>query len=149
MNKQTTLLSILFVVVVALASCRGGNNTSLSQADGDTVALKYSSLLTIVEHDGYVVADIKNPWKPGKMLHRYYLVPRTSDIKLQTSDLTDGTVIEVPIQRAAVFTTVHCALLTELGWAAILWVWQTPSISRCLISSSRSRQAALWTAAMA
>ena len=115
MNKQTTLLSILFVVVVALASCQGGNNTSLSVEGGDTVALKYSSLLTIVEHDGYVVADIKNPWKPGKMLHRYYLVPRTSDIKPQTSDLTDGTVIEVPIQRAAVFTTVHCALLTELG----------------------------------
>jgi len=115
MNKQTTLLSILFVVVVALASCRGGNNTSLSVEGGDTVALKYSSLLTIVEHDGYVVADIKNPWKPGKMLHRYYLVPRTSDNKPQTSELTDGTVIEVPIQRAAVFTTVHCALLTELG----------------------------------
>ena len=115
MNKQTTLLSILFVVVVALASCRGGNNTSLSVEGGDTVALKYSSLLTIVEHDGYVVADIKNPWKPDKMLHRYYLVPRTSVIKPQTSDLTDGTVIEVPIQRAAVFTTVHCALLTELG----------------------------------
>ena len=115
MNKQLTLLSILFSVVVALASCRGGNNTSLSVEGGDTVALKYSSLLTIVEHDGYVVADIKNPWKPGKMLHRYYLVPRTSDIKPQTSDLTDGTVIEIPIQRAAVFTTVHCALLTELG----------------------------------
>ena len=115
MNKPTTLLSILFSVVVALASCRGGNNTSLSVEGGDTVALKYSSLLTIVEHDGYVVADIKNPWKPGKMLHRYYLVPRTSDIKPQTSDLTDGTVIEIPIQRAAVFTTVHCALLTELG----------------------------------
>ena len=115
MNKQLTLLSILFVVVVALASCRGGNNTSLSVEGGDTVALKYSSLLTIVEHDGYVVADIKNPWKPGKMLHRYYLVPRTSDNKPQTSDIPDGTVIEIPIQRAAVFTTVHCALLTELG----------------------------------
>ena len=115
MSKQLTLLSILFSVVVALASCRGGNNTSLSVEGGDTVALKYSSLLTIVEHDGYVVADIKNPWKPGKMLHRYYLVPRTSDNKPQTSDLTDGTVIEIPIQRAAVFTTVHCALLTELG----------------------------------
>ena len=115
MSKQLTLLSILFVVVVALASCRGGNNTSLSVEGGDTVALKYSSLLTIVEHDGYVVADIKNPWKPGKMLHRYYLVPRTSDNKPQTSDITDGTVIEIPIQRAAVFTTVHCALLTELG----------------------------------
>ena len=115
MSKQLTLLSILFSVVVALASCRGGNNTSLSVEGGDTVALKYSSLLTIVEHDGYTVAEISNPWKPGKMLHRYYLVPRTSDIKPQPSDITDGTVIEIPVQRAAVFTTVHCALLTELG----------------------------------
>ena len=115
MSKQLTLLSILFSVVVALASCRGGNNTSFSLSGGDTVALKYSSLLTIVEHDGYTVAEISNPWKPGKMLHRYYLVPRTSDLKLQPSDITDGTVIEIPVQRAAVFTTVHCALLTELG----------------------------------
>ena len=53
MSKQLTLLSILFSVVVALASCRGGNNTSLSVEGGDTVALKYSSLLTIVEHDGH------------------------------------------------------------------------------------------------
>ncbi|MCR5511945.1 MAG: ABC transporter substrate-binding protein [Prevotella sp.] len=112
---RLTLQSILFTVVVALASCRGGNNVSLSTADGDTLALKHSSLLTIVEHDGYTVAEISNPWKPGKLLHRYYLVPRTSDVNLQTSDLTDGTIVEVPVQRAAVFTTVHCALLTELG----------------------------------
>lgn len=79
------------------------------------MALKYSSLLTLVEHDGYTVAEISNPWKPGKLLHRYYLVPRTSDIKPQPSDIPDGTVIEIPVQRAAVFTTVHCALLTELG----------------------------------
>ena len=112
---QLTFRSILFSVVVALASCRGGNNVSLSTADGDTLALKHSSLLTIVEHDGYTVAEISNPWKPGKLLHRYYLVPRTSDIKPQTSDFSDGTIVEVPVQRAAVFTTVHCALLTELG----------------------------------
>ena len=112
---QLTFRSILFSVVVALASCRGGTNVSLSTADGDTLALKHSSLLTIVEHDGYTVAEISNPWKPGKLLHRYYLVPRTSDIKPQTSDFSDGTIVEVPVQRAAVFTTVHCALLTELG----------------------------------
>ena len=114
MSKQLTLLSILFTVVVALASCQGGNNTSLASVDGDTIALKYSSLLTIVEHDGYTVAEISNPWKPGKLLHRYYLVPRGQE-SIANSQISDGTVIEVPIKRAAVFTTVHCALLTELG----------------------------------
>ena len=115
MSKQLTSLSILFTVVVALASCQGGNNTSLSSVNGDSITLKHSSLLTIVEHDGYTIAEISNPWKKGKLLHRYYLVPRVSEGRHQPPDFVDGTVVKVPIQRAAVFTTVHCALLTELG----------------------------------
>ena len=109
MKKRISYILILSFIVL-LSSC--GGHESRQQEDGDTLALRYSSLLTIVEHDGYTVADISNPWKPGKLLHRYYLVPRNDS---QTSNFQDGTVIEVPIQRAAVFTTVHCALLTELG----------------------------------
>ena len=101
-------------VAVVFMSC-GSGSAPQPQAEGDSLALKYSSLLTIVEHEGYTVADISNPWKSGKRLHRYYLVPRTSDISHLPSDISDGTIIEIPIQRAAVFTTVHCALLTELG----------------------------------
>lgn len=116
MKKRISYILILSVIVL-LSSC--GGHESRQQEDGDTMTLRYSSLLTIVEHDGYTVADISNPWKPGKLLHRYYLVPRndsqTSNLQPQTSNFQDGTVIEVPIQRAAVFTTVHCALLTELG----------------------------------
>lgn len=116
MKKRISYILILSVIVL-LSSC--GGHESRQQEDGDTLALRYSSLLTIVEHDGYTVADISNPWKPGKLLHRYYLVPRndsqTSNLQPPTSNFQDGTVIEVPIQRAAVFTTVHCALLTELG----------------------------------
>ena len=113
MIMRLSILPVLFSAIVLLSSC--GGQSSRPQEDGDTLTFRYSSLLTIVEHDGYTIADISNPWKPGKLLHRYYLVPRTSDISHQPSDFPDGTVIEVPIQRAAVFTTVHCALLTELG----------------------------------
>lgn len=112
MKKQYPFL-ILWIAIVWLTSC--GGQTARQQEAGDTVSFRYSSLLTIVEHDGYTVAEISNPWKPGKLLHRYYLVSRTSEIKHQTSDFPDGTIIEVPVKRAAVFTTVHCALLTELG----------------------------------
>ena len=101
-------------IAVTILSC-GQRTASEPQTAGDSLALKYASLLTVIEHDGYTVADICNPWKAGKLLHRYYLVPRTSDVSHQSSDFPDGTVIEVPVERAAVFTTVHCALLTELG----------------------------------
>lgn len=106
--------SILYIcmLIVALASCRGGNSVaSDSEGGGDTLQLKYASLLTIVDYDGYSVATIRNPWKPEKTLHTYVLV---SDDGNDTHGV-EGTVIHVPIQRAAVFTTVHCALLQDFG----------------------------------
>ena len=102
-------------VAVSLLSC-GRRTASEPQTAGDSLFMKYSTLLSIAEYDGYTLATIKNPWKPGMVLHQYALVPRTSDISHQPSALPEeATVIEVPIQRAAVFTTVHCALLTNFG----------------------------------
>ena len=104
------LYSVLLATTVLLSSC--GGRTARSQEDGDTVRLKYASLLTIVRHDGYTVAEISNPWKEGKTLHTYVLVPRGTT---PAAKLPHGTLIHTPVQRAAVFTTVHCSLLTELG----------------------------------
>ena len=110
-NNRYTILFIC-MLIVALASCRGGNSVaSDSEGGGDTLQLKYASLLTIVDYDGYSVATIRNPWKPEKTLHTYVLV---SDDGNDTHGV-EGTVIHVPIQRAAVFTTVHCALLQDFG----------------------------------
>lgn len=110
-NNRYTILYIC-MLIVTLASCRGGNSVaSDSEGGGDTLQLKYASLLTIVDYDGYSVATIRNPWKPEKTLHTYVLV---SDNGNDTHGV-EGTVIHVPIQRAAVFTTVHCALLQDFG----------------------------------
>ena len=107
------ILSIC-IVAVSLLSC-GGHQSGGHQEEGDTLSFHYARLLTLVECDGYTIADISNPWKPGKRLHRYYLVPKSNNSDLSSQTFADGTVIRTPIERAAVFTTVHCALLTELG----------------------------------
>lgn len=103
-------LSLLSLAAVLLSSC--GGQAVRPQEDCDTLSLKYSTLLTIVRHDGYTVAEIKNPWKEGSTLHTYVLVPRDGKVP---DGLPQGTVIRTPVQRAAVFTTVHCSLLTTLG----------------------------------
>ena len=93
-----------------LSSC--GNRTGFSQEDGDTLHLQYSSLLSIVKHDGYTQVDIRNPWKEGMLLHSYILVPRQEELP---QNLPHGSIIRTPVARAAVFTTVHCSLLNTLG----------------------------------
>ena len=104
-NALLTLTTLML-----LSSC--GGQSARGQGDGDTLALKYSKLLTIVSHQGYTVADIRNPWHKGRLLHTYVLVPRGQEVP---KGIPHGTIIRTPVQRAAVFTTVHCSLLTNMG----------------------------------
>ena len=102
-------LFYLILLAVLLSSC--GRQTAAQQDGGDTLAFKYARKLTVVRHDGYTVATLQNPWKEGKVLHRYVLVP--SDAELP-DPLPEGTVVRTPLTRSVVFTTVHCALLQML-----------------------------------
>ena len=61
-----------------LVSC-GGRQTTASQEAGDTVVFKYATQLSIVRHKDYTEVVVKNPWKEGKILHSYLLVPDSID----------------------------------------------------------------------
>ena len=101
-----------------LVSC-GGRQTTASQEAGDTVVFKYATQLNIVRHKDYTEVVVKNPWKEGKILHRYLLVPDSidpQDISLTSyhSPLT-STIVRTPLRRSVMFTTVHCAMLMSFG----------------------------------
>lgn len=104
---------LLGILVVLLASCGGKVNPQ--PGGGDTIRLKYSSLLTLVNHSGYTVAEVRNPWKSDKMLHTYVLVPRQEQVPPTDSLPENATIVRTPVKKAAVFTTVHCSLLDMLG----------------------------------
>ena len=113
-----TRTSYLVILLLALLSCHGTQRDA-AKVEGDTLQFKYASLLTIVDYDGYSVATIANPWKKDKVLHTYILVPRDAESPALTASdgSADGitSTIRIPIQRAAVFTTVHCSLLMTFG----------------------------------
>ena len=85
---------------------------TVSQEAGDTVAFKYTTLLTVVHHQDYTEATLKNPWKEGMTLHRYLLVPANGELP---KELPEGTVVRTPLKHSVIFTTVHCAMLMSLG----------------------------------
>ena len=103
-------ICLIGFILVWLSSC-GGKMTH-PQEGGDTLSFNYATLLHVVNYEGYTVASISNPWREGKTLHTYVLVPRDKELP---SNLPAGTVIRTPIQRATVFTTVHCSILTTFG----------------------------------
>ena len=110
---------IVFILLTALLVSCGGRQTTASQEAGDTVVFKYATQLSIVRHKDYTEVVVKNPWKEGKILHSYLLVPDSidpQDISLTShhSPLT-STIVRTPLRRSVMFTTVHCAMLMAFG----------------------------------
>jgi len=94
------LMSLL--IVLSFASC-----APQVVGCGDEEPLSYATLLSMIHKDGYTLCILRNPWDTTKIFHRYVFVERG----IETDSLPGGTIVHVPIQRAAVFTSVHCSLL--------------------------------------
>lgn len=104
--KILTRALLLMLAVLAMASCTRGK--ALQEGQGGSQA----TLLTMTHKDGYTVAQIKDPWHNGKVLHTYVLVPRD---KALPANRPKGTVVRTPIERALVYSEVHTSVMRELG----------------------------------
>ena len=109
---------LMIVVLPFLASCKGGDTTSFSE---ENIGLSYAKLIEIRQGDGYVVADVWNPWKKDGskkekddkvLLHRYVLVPSDGEMP---ENLPQGELIRTPLKKSVVYTSVHTSLFDELG----------------------------------
>ncbi len=97
----------LIVIVSALILC--GCRHTENGLSGNI--LDYSQYLTINRGEDFNVV-ISDPWKSGRLLHRYALSP---DKETQYSYQQAGGTIHIPALRAVIMSNSHCRLLTELG----------------------------------
>ena len=116
MRKE--LFAFLIIIIGVFTSCNH-SQTRLEASGGDTVRFEYARHLKIVKYQGYSIATLNDPWKQGKILHTYALVPKGKAgdeiCKAFSSDNNqEVTIVRTPITRSVVFTTVHCALLYDL-----------------------------------
>lgn len=74
------LLKIVVSVSIILQffSCVGVKE-QFPPVDGEVVPMQYSSLLSIVECDGYTVVDVADPWA-DRIMQRYVLVPSAAEL---------------------------------------------------------------------
>lgn len=111
--RWTSVFLFLSVLVGCIpVSC--GRNATVVAVEGDTLALSHSSLLTIVECDGYTVVDIKNPWGNG-LLNRYVLVPSEKELP---QGLPSGVLLRTPLSSVVLFSGVHAGVFEELGMSS-------------------------------
>lgn len=114
MNKHLlSFISALLLTVLSLglnSSC--ANPTTISVSEGTELEMKYADLLTLTQCDGYIHAQISNPWDSTRLLHSYILIDKDAEIP---SNLPKGDIVRTPISNAVVYTSVHCGLINQLG----------------------------------
>lgn len=108
--RCTRYISTAFLIAWLLSACQGKQGGV--SPEGDSLALHYSQLLSIVDYDGYSVASISDPWNKGRKLHEYVLVPRDAEVP---NHLPEATIVRTPVSKALIYTAVHSALAIELG----------------------------------
>lgn len=120
--KTNGSLPLLLLAAGLLLSACAGNRSGASSDVGDTLVLRHARNLTIVEYGDRTEVTLRDPWDTTHVLGRYTL---SEKLKVKNEELNSASqnsslltlhssLVEVPLQRAAVFSSVHCALLHEL-----------------------------------
>ena len=110
--KQFSFFLTLWMTVLLLSACGGKNSTASGSAQGDTIPLHYSSNLSLIDYEDYIVAQLRNPWDTAKILHTYVLVDKNQPLP---QELPQGTLVRTPLSKAIIYSSVHCSLLKDFG----------------------------------
>lgn len=104
---------VLFLFFIGwFASCAPGHKQSSAAEAIASDTTHYAQGIEILHFDGYKTVEVKDPWEEGQLLQRYILVGRDKPLP---GNLPAGTVVRVPLQKVAVYTSVHAAIIDLLG----------------------------------
>jgi iron complex transport system substrate-binding protein len=76
--------------------------------------IRYAQGFQVTSEHGYIRIEVHDPWNKGKLLQRYLLAPCGQELP---EKMPKGTLLRTPLQKIVVYTSVHCAILDELGAA--------------------------------
>jgi iron complex transport system substrate-binding protein len=85
-----------------------------SSSDTATGSVGYAEGFSVSYHDDYTFVEVRSPWGGRHVLQQYVLVDRNREIP---AGLPAGTIVRVPVRNLAVYSSIHCAALAELGVA--------------------------------
>lgn len=108
MNKLYGIL--LLTVTIILTACQTDNK--VGKGEEKEIPMKYATMISLKEGDGYISAEFSNPWDSTKILHRYVLVPKDKEVP---ANLPEGDLIRTPLTNVLCYVSVHVSLFNELG----------------------------------
>ena len=107
--KAIVASSLLLLFSLLFSTCHNKPEVLSTRRE---IPLQYATLLQLTAADSFTIATIKDPYDTTKILQSYCLLEK--DVTPPKALPKSTTIIRIPLQRAAVFSSVHLALLQEL-----------------------------------
>lgn len=101
------LLGLLLALGVG---CKSRHSASAGDALS-ALRMEYAGRIQIDSSEHYILVRVQNPWDTARILHTYVLVGRETELP---EGLPEGTLVRTPVEKALVYSSVHCGLLSEL-----------------------------------
>ncbi len=125
LNIIFVLLAIVLAIYAYLFLAFGDEPTQekvTTQIENSEISQKYSRLLQYAKWGTLNQVSVINPWDTTKVLQNYLFVPKQLRRKKKAvvadwKDQTHGKVIYTPVERAVIYSSVHCSLVVDLGCA--------------------------------
>lgn len=107
------------IAAAALQSCGGKSTAVKEQTTDDNIFEEAVFIKGKPKGDGMMAVRIVNPWDSTGVLADYLLVNIGNDSAAtdETGEPGKETTLRLPMKRLVVYSAVHAALLTELGYA--------------------------------
>lgn len=128
-NRGMQIILVLLTIVIAIygylffAFDDDGDplNNSI-KVESSEINHKYSRLLQYTKWSKLNQVSVINPWDTTKVLQKYLFVPKVlrdkkKDEVARWKRQFQGKVIYTPVQRAVIYSSVHCSLVVDLGCA--------------------------------
>lgn len=112
MKLKLLVVSLFFSLL--FAACTPTTKRQESKRDGKEVKMKirYAKGFSISRFTNYTQIIVRNPWDSTHVLQKYILVDRNAEMP---ANLPEGVIVKVPVQRAAICSSVHIGMWNQLG----------------------------------
>lgn len=98
------------LVLCLLTACNSKNRKTTTESDTNTRSTEYAEGFDIRHAADYTTVTVYNPWKPGEIYDKYYLVKEADKAVPQ-----DGHKVLIPLQSLMCNSATHLGFLELLG----------------------------------
>lgn len=102
--------SLLFLLCLISGCQMRQGSTGKEAVSSDTI--RYAKGFSVHHFNDYISVEVHDPWNSTRLLQRYLLVEREKPVP---TGLPSGTLVRIPVRNVVVYTSVHAAIIDQLG----------------------------------